>query len=160
MEVGCHLPVYGPAATRESTLGFARRMEALGCWTEERPAFAPRPARGSIPVWIGGHTPAAFRRVAAPGDGWHAAFATPDDLKSALPRLREACHAAGRDFATLTLSVRLGLPGRKPSAELVHELRALGELGVRHVVLESRARELAEMATTYERFAEQVRPRL
>src|SRR5436189_3600280 len=30
MEFGCHLPVYGPAATRETLLAFARRMEALG----------------------------------------------------------------------------------------------------------------------------------
>src|SRR5262245_63608631 len=30
MNFGCHLPVYGPAATREVLLGFARRMEALG----------------------------------------------------------------------------------------------------------------------------------
>src|SRR3989338_8128280 len=30
MEFGCHLPVYGPAATRHTLLGFARRMEALG----------------------------------------------------------------------------------------------------------------------------------
>src|SRR2546421_9790946 len=30
MEFGCHLPVYGPAATRETLLAFARRMETLG----------------------------------------------------------------------------------------------------------------------------------
>src|SRR3989449_8800338 len=30
MEFGCHLPVYGPAATREALLAFARRMETLG----------------------------------------------------------------------------------------------------------------------------------
>ena len=30
MEFGCHLPVYGAAATRETLLAFARRMEALG----------------------------------------------------------------------------------------------------------------------------------
>ena len=30
MKFGCHLPVYGPAATRHTLLGFARRMEALG----------------------------------------------------------------------------------------------------------------------------------
>src|SRR2546427_3003077 len=29
-DLGCHLPVYGPAATRETLLAFARRMEALG----------------------------------------------------------------------------------------------------------------------------------
>src|SRR5262249_37556070 len=33
MKFGCHLPVYGPAATRATILGFARRMESL--------AFAP-----------------------------------------------------------------------------------------------------------------------
>ena len=30
MELGCHLPMFGPVATRETLLGFARRMEALG----------------------------------------------------------------------------------------------------------------------------------
>src|SRR5574341_308452 len=30
MRFGCHLPVFGPAATRHTLLGFARRMEALG----------------------------------------------------------------------------------------------------------------------------------
>ena len=30
LQFGCHLPVYGPAATRDVLLGFARRMEALG----------------------------------------------------------------------------------------------------------------------------------
>ncbi len=30
MKFGCHLPVYGPAATRATILGFARRMESLG----------------------------------------------------------------------------------------------------------------------------------
>jgi len=29
LQVGCHLPVYGPAATRDVLLGFARRMKAL-----------------------------------------------------------------------------------------------------------------------------------
>src|ERR671924_1604801 len=30
MRFGCHLPVYGPAATRETLVGVARRAEALG----------------------------------------------------------------------------------------------------------------------------------
>jgi len=30
LEFGCHLPVYGPAATRDTLMAFARRMEALG----------------------------------------------------------------------------------------------------------------------------------
>ncbi len=57
------------------------------CWREERTAFAgeffrfdpvgcyPKPRAGTIPIWIGGHTPRALRRTAELGDGWHAAFA-------------------------------------------------------------------------------------
>src|SRR5437879_10875466 len=207
MEFGCHLPVYGPAATRETLLAFARRMETLGydslwasdhivipwritskypysatgdfplppasnflepltalalvagaterirlgttvlvlphrhpvltakilatldhlapgrvilgagvgwmreeiemfgvpyarrgawsdeairvmraCWRDERVSYrgqfvrfealgvAPKPAQGTIPLWLGRPTPRALRRVAELGDGWHAAF--------------------------------------------------------------------------------------
>lgn len=142
------------------------------CWSEERPVFAgeffsfgalgfaPKPARGTIPIWIGGHTPAALRRVAELGDGWHAAFALPRELEAGRVALREACGKAGRDFSALALSVRVGLSARKPAGELVDELSAFADLGVRHVVLESRARDLAEMAGLYERFAAEVRPRL
>src|SRR5947209_1431650 len=231
MEFGCHLPVYGPAATREALLAFARRMETLGydslwasdhivipwritsrypynatgafplppttnflepltalavvagatervqlgttvlvlphrhpvlaakalatldhlapgrvilgagvgwmreeiellgapydkrgawtdeairimraCWQNERVSFrgeffsfpdvgfAPRPAHGTIPIWIGGHTPRAMRRVAELGDGWHAAFPCAEKLKGGLAELAAAFRTAGRDL--------------------------------------------------------------
>src|SRR3954447_11138659 len=43
----------------------------------DRMGLAPRPVRGSIPVWFGGHVDASLRRVAELGDGWIAA-APPD----------------------------------------------------------------------------------
>jgi len=142
------------------------------CWRDERVEFhgtffdfgpvavAPKPARRTIPIWIGGHTAPALRRVAELGDGWHAAFPTATALVPALERLREACARAGRDPASLTLSARVGLPARRPADELLTELHALRDLGVSHVVLESRARDLADMNATYERFASDVRPHL
>jgi probable F420-dependent oxidoreductase len=141
------------------------------CWTEDRPAFegrffrfdplgfAPRPA-APIPIWIGGDTPAALRRVARLGDGWHAAYPARAVLEEGLARLRAACREVGRDPATLTLSVRVGLPARRPAEETAAELKALRDLGVQHVVLESRARGLDEMTALYERFAREVRPLL
>src|SRR5438094_409589 len=120
----------------------------------------PAPARGSIPIWIGGHTPRALRRVAELGDGWHAAFPTAAALKDGLAHLRAACSSAGRDPKTLTVSARLGLPGKKPSAELLADVKALRDLGVDHVILEPAARDLASMTGAIERFAGEVRARL
>src|SRR5256885_1094332 len=242
MEFGCHLPVYGPAATRETLLAFARRMEALGydslwasdhvvipwriaskypynetgdfplpasanfleplttlalvagaterirlgttvlvlphrhpllaakmlatldhlapgrvilgagvgwmkqeielfgvphgrrgawsdeairvmraCWREDRVSFKgeffafedlgvrPRPANGTIPIWIGGHTERALKRVVTLGDGWHAAFPSAQKMRDGIADLKKACAKEGRDPATLTISARVGL---------------------------------------------------
>jgi probable F420-dependent oxidoreductase len=142
------------------------------CWRDDRVSFKgeffsfeglgcrPRPASGSIPIWIGGHTDRALRRVVALGDGWHAAFPTPTALGEGIARLREACKQAGRDPATLTISARLGLSARRPADDLLAELRALRDLGVAHVILETRMRDVAELTATYEKFATEVRARL
>jgi len=142
------------------------------CWREPRPRFdgeffrfdeigvEPKPVRRDIPIWIGGDTAAALRRVAEFGDGWHAAFPTPQSLEATLPSLREACRRVGRDIASVTLSARVGLAAKRPADEALAELKALRDLGVVHVILESRARQLDEMAALYEKFAREIRPRL
>jgi probable F420-dependent oxidoreductase len=142
------------------------------CWRDDRVSFKgeffsfeglgcrPRPAHGTIPVWIGGHTDRALQRVVALGDGWHAAFPTAEALGHGIAQLREACRAAGRDPATLAISARVGLSAKRPADDVLAELRALRDLGVAHVILETRMRDVAELASTYERFAAEVRPRL
>jgi probable F420-dependent oxidoreductase len=142
------------------------------CWSGERASFAgqffrfepvaclPRPANGTIPIWIGGHSPRALRRVAEHGDGWHAAFPTPAKVGEALPALHAACRAAGRDFSTLTLTARMGLPARRPAGETIAEIQALGRLGISHLVLETRVRDLDDMLAAYARFAREIRPHI
>jgi len=142
------------------------------CWKDSRVSFKgdfftledlgvrPRPASGSIPIWIGGHTERALRRVTTLGDGWHAAFPTPDKMREGIAELKKACAREGRDPATLTISARVGLPARKTADESLAELRALRDMGVNHVILESRMRDIPEMTQTYERFAKDVRARL
>jgi len=145
-------------------------MRAL--WREERAAFSgeffrfgpvacePKPARGTIPIWIGGHSAPALRRVARLGDGWHAAFPTAAAMASGIDQLRAECDRVRRDFASLTLSARVGLPARRPPDGVLRELEQLQKLGVSHVILESAMRDLDEMTATYEKFATGVRPRL
>ncbi|HEV8614776.1 MAG TPA: LLM class F420-dependent oxidoreductase [Methylomirabilota bacterium] len=142
------------------------------CWRDERASFKgefysfeplavrPAPARGTIPIWIGGHSPRALRRVVALGDGWHAAFPTPAALGEGIGKLRAECQRAGRSPESLTISARVGLAGRRPSEEILAEIRALRDLGVHHVILEPAARELPIMTAAIERFAQEVRGRL
>jgi probable F420-dependent oxidoreductase len=145
-------------------------MRAL--WREERAAFAgeffrfgplacePKPRHGAIPIWIGGHTAVALRRVARLGDGWHAAFPTPAAMAAGIDQLRAECDRARRDFSTLTLSARVGLPARRPADGVRSEIEELRKLGVSHIILESAMRSLDEMTATYEKFATDVRTRL
>src|SRR5881296_79176 len=258
MRFGCHLPVYGPAATRDTLVGFARRAEALGydsLWASDHVVLPwriasryPYNATGDFPLspatdflepltalalvagvteraalgttvlvlphrhpllaakmlatldhlapgrvilgagvgWMreeiealgapydrrGAWSDEAIRVMRACwrderaahagelGDGWHAAFPTAAALKEGIEHLRTACAKAGRDPKTLTISARLGLPGKKPSAELLAEVKALRDLGVDHVIVEPAARDLASMSAAIERFAAEVRARL
>jgi probable F420-dependent oxidoreductase len=152
------------------------------CWRDERTRhrgefFAfdevgvfPKPARGDIPIWIGGHTPRALRRVVALADGWHAAFPSADALEHGIALLREECARQKRAFESLAISVRAGLslrsaplgPERKAmqgsAAQIIGDLRRYRALGVSTVLFESRYRDLDDMVGIFETFAREIRP--
>jgi probable F420-dependent oxidoreductase len=154
------------------------------CWRQTRTAHRgeffsfddigvfPKPTRGDIPVLIGGHTPRALRRVVELGDGWHAAFITPEALKTDIGRLREECARRKRPFERLTISVRAGLSlrdaplgaGRRPlqgsREQVIADLRAYRELGVESVLLEARYRDLDDIISIYETFVRDIRPQI
>lgn len=154
------------------------------CWRDVRTAHHgrffsfdevgvfPKPARGDIPILIGGHTPRALRRVVEHGDGWHAAFITPQALEADITRLKAECTRQHRPYDRLTISVRAGLsirpaglgPDRKPLQgsrdQILGDLKAFRDLGVESVLLETRYRDLDDMLNIYETFARDIRPRL
>jgi len=87
-------------------------MELLRAyWREERIEFEsehyptkamamePKPPQGGdLPVWVGGNTPPAFRRVGKYGDGWLASQVSDADFaKRAMDVIREAAVSAGRN---------------------------------------------------------------
>ena len=71
--------------------------------------FSPKPPNGRIPIWVGGNSPAAFRRTARFGDGFHAAFEPIERVTEEWAQIGEACEAAGRDRGEIELSVRVYL---------------------------------------------------
>ncbi|MDH3598559.1 MAG: LLM class F420-dependent oxidoreductase [Candidatus Tectomicrobia bacterium] len=56
------------------------------------------PQGGQLPIWIGGNTAPAFKRIGAFGDGWLASQVTDAEYaKRCMDAIREAAAAAGRD---------------------------------------------------------------
>lgn len=109
--------------------------------------FEPKPVNGRIPVWVGGNSEPAWRRVVRYGDAFHAAFEPLDDTVAAWARIGELCDDAGRSRDELTLSTRLYLdPGGvmgKPGVsiqgtpeQMVEQANEWAAIGVRHLVLD------------------------
>ena len=68
--------------------------------------FEPKPAQVPLPIHIGGGSPAALRRVAAHGHGWHALGKSPQELAAELRTIESQMQAAGRADDRLHISIR------------------------------------------------------
>jgi alkanesulfonate monooxygenase SsuD/methylene tetrahydromethanopterin reductase-like flavin-dependent oxidoreductase (luciferase family) len=87
---------------------FDRQLEEMTqLWAGDGEAnFGPPPANGKRPsLLIGGSADAAYRRAAKHADGWTMGGGTPDMLKEAGGKLREAWQAEGRDGEPRTVAL-------------------------------------------------------
>ncbi len=97
-------------------------LEIFRClWTQPEPdfygryfdiegiQFNPKPVQSRLPIWVGGHSRAALRRTARFGDCWHTTRQTPDFVAENLPYLREQTERAGRDPASVSISLKRSL---------------------------------------------------
>jgi len=101
-------------------------------------AMEPKPPqRDRLPIWIGGGSPAALRRVGEHGDGWLApAYTDPELVHAARRDIDRHAESAGRDPRALGYQMMLDVPPRDAGgktfyqdmdrvaarAEFVHEL--------------------------------------
>jgi probable F420-dependent oxidoreductase len=146
------------------------RFEALSCLPQ--PVQKPHP-----PIWIGGHSGPALRRVARYGDGWHPVGANPAvpmrpaELRASLEELFRLTEAAGRDPSALTISFKapvydvsattLAGAERRPfsgtSQQIADDVATYEKVGVGELVFDFRSEHLAETLDRMERFAENLR---
>ena len=128
------------------------------------------------PIWIGGHSKAALRRVARLGDGWHPVGANPavplgpEELKLLLEELHRLTEAEGRDPRTLTISYKAPVydvgkpvsPGvtRRPftgnGEQIREDVDTFERLGVSEMIFDFRSEASSESVERMERFAQSI----
>ncbi len=138
-------------------------------WTNENPSFSgrfhnfselrcePRPVQQPHPpIWLGGHTGPALRRIVEYGDGWAAVVFSPEEFAERLDKLKEKAAKAGRDMSTITLCVS---PRGKRPEEIVDDIPRYQELGATYLYLAffNFARSYKDMTDMMERFARDVK---
>ena len=117
---------------------------------DPKPLQKPHP-----PIWLGGDSDGAFRRIVRFADGWHGLLGgspgarreppTLDNFRKRIAHLRDVAEAAQRDPATITLSVKAncsigpddleGRPLRGSVSKIVDDLKQLEDFGLELVVL-------------------------
>jgi probable F420-dependent oxidoreductase len=131
--------------------------------------FGPKPRRKPHPpILIAGHSPAALRRAARFGDGWHPFALTPEDLGHVMPQFHAAVREAGRALAEIEISLKVRLrfgegPDPQPPLhgspeQILATLQQYQELGVQHLVLDFVPETIGNALATMERFIREVRP--
>ena len=124
-----------------------------------------------IPIWVGGKTGPAARRVARYGTGYHTVGSTPEQLAVEIATVRTEMERVGRDPDGLVVSMLWGFLPVSSREELVDLLGRYEQVGLHHVigVPSLRAGELAGLSTydlltatieDLEHFATDIRPAL
>ena len=91
----------------------------------------PKPAKGAkLPVFFGGESAPALRRVAEYGDGWCGFNLTPDEAAAKIGRIEQLLKANGRKRSDVELAVS---PYTKPTTP--DDLKAYRDAGADEVVL-------------------------
>jgi probable F420-dependent oxidoreductase len=151
------------------------QFKALRCLPH--PVQKPHP-----PIWIGGHSRPALRRVAKYGDGWHPVGANPavplrpPEMKAKIDELKRFTEAEGRDPSTLTLSYKAPLydvtqsgaleqqtglerrPFSGTTEQIVEDIAAFSQLGVSDLIFDVRSETLSESLERLEHFATVIVP--
>ncbi|MCW2654762.1 MAG: hypothetical protein JWR32_5738 [Mycobacterium sp.] len=147
-----------------------RHFTARGITAHPRPVSRPHP-----PIWIGGNTGAARRRVAAHGDGWcpfpapsglantagTAVMDTIERLQDGIDDLRRRCDGVGRDFSAIDVTFSNlggGNPGRQDFSgdAYLAGVDKLAAIGVTWVQVQMPGDGMAHVLETIDRFGKTV----
>ncbi len=116
---------------------YLRAMREL--WTNPDPHFEgefcrfsgikcePKPLQNPLPIWIGGHSARAMRRIVEFGDGWIAVPKSLTVFQDGMAMLREAADRGGRDLNDI--EIMIGLLRTTSVDEFIEAMKPYQDLG-------------------------------
>jgi probable F420-dependent oxidoreductase len=139
-------------------------------WSYGEVGLTPRPVQASLPIWVGGSSPAALRRAAERGDGWLPAGPPEGGMSAGIARIHELRARAGRADEPFTVGalsgpLYVGLPrwdvGRAVHGspeQIASFLRVLAGFGVDQIQVAFRSRDVHELCDQLRAFGAEVAP--
>lgn len=118
--------LWSPSGDPEKSSFHGRFVEFTDCISR------PRPAQGSVPIVIGGHTKPAARRAARRGDAFMPGSGPIEELTAVFDAMEAECRAIGRDPGEVE---RYAMAMGKPGPGLDRRIEQLAELGVSEVAV-------------------------
>ena len=139
--------------------------------------FLPKPVQNPYPpIWIGGHSRPALRRVARFADGWHPVGANPavplqpEQFKQSCQELRRLTELEGRRYEDLTICFKAPLydkdtstvsgTDRRPfsgsTSQIVDDIGTYDELGMHELIVDFRSDTLNETLECMIQFREDI----
>ena len=127
----------------EEQIGLLRRL-----WTERSvthegtfdrvvgAGLAPLPIQRPIPIWLGGLSPAAYRRMGRLADGWFPRVEPGPDLDEARAVIATAAAEAGRDPTAIGMDARIR-QGAGGTDDLVRDAQRWRDAGATHMSVDT-----------------------
>jgi probable F420-dependent oxidoreductase len=98
--------------------------------------LAPMPIQRPIPIWLGGLSPAAYRRMGRLADGWFPRVEPGPDLEVARAIIAAAAEEAGRDPAAIGMEPRVSW-GAGGTDELLRNAYRWRDAGATHLSVDT-----------------------
>jgi probable F420-dependent oxidoreductase len=143
----------------EEQIGLLRRL-----WTERSvthegrfdkivgAGLAPLPVQQPIPIWLGGVSPVAYRRMGRLADGWFPRVEPGPDLDAARAIIAAAATEAGRDPAAIGMDARIK-QGAGGTDDLLRDAQRWRDEGATHVSVDTMGSGLAGLDAHVEALA-------
>jgi probable F420-dependent oxidoreductase len=167
-----YLRLFKEVWTKDDVEFRGKHVQVSGIGFQPKPVQRPHP-----PIWIGGHSGPALRRVAVLGDGWMPiglrppSLLQPVEMAQKVARLRTLLREANRPEDAVTISFTAPLVVTKSPAsprpllqgspeEVAADLRRYQALGVQNFNMNLPGFDISEQAEAMDQFAREVVPLL